>query len=169
MSTVVADTQFSALGVVLIALLGSLAKAIDANAYLAQLEVEEQQQNEQQEVEVDAKLDTPGPASREISAASIDEMVEITSSEQDLGEVVGRDITPAATISVAAEPTKGKKRRPEFMEAKMAGDMKYEWDSSLRKERSRAESPEVVVVKDEKKKKKNKRKGNAIDDIFGSL
>ena len=155
-STVVADTQFSALGVVLIALLSRLAKLIGATEYFL-LHEETRHQSEYRD-------DT-------IVSAAVGKVASDSVISEDLGEAVARHGPGmAASIgedSVAAPAEelgklKDKKRPAAEYESAIASDSRA---ASDRKASQLHQEPE----KASKKRKKKKRKGNAIDDIFGDL
>ncbi|KAL1960009.1 hypothetical protein VTO42DRAFT_677 [Malbranchea cinnamomea] len=163
-STVVADTQFSALGVVLIALLSRLAKITGAETFFTEREKEKKDDKKKGQITLEGRTAT-------IDAPMVDE---------DFGEVIQRDeITTNKSSRIAPvsaglirERTKNNKKRP-ISEKEEDVTMK-EVDDDLvpdkKKNLSASSALMTGLVKDkEEKRKKKRRKGNAIDDIFGDL
>lgn len=138
-STVVADPPFSPLGIVLIGTLARLVKIVNANC---------PQEGVAQQV-VDERVVT-GP-----------ERSTNTIPREDLGELISRsDIVATGAeekvdieMAVSVDTTVKKTKRTQEVVVDTPKGMK----------RQRAEQEKKV------KKKSKKRKGNAIDDIFGDL
>lgn len=181
-STVVADTQFSILGVVLIALLSRLSNTIGAERCFPEKAAEKIRATKNKTKATDDTL--PG---------------------RDLGEVVTRDqlmsgvstkSTPVDTQLGLTSRSKGEKRAApaaKEVEEEPSSDRRSVKDktatagakigspsSTVSSERQKEKnkkfrsssstvSSERQKEKDEKKRTKKKRKGNAIDDIFGGL
>lgn len=158
-STVVADTQFSALGVVLIAQLARLSKVIGAERYFPAKDAE----------------DSMLPVEKVKS-------VNVTGPREDLGEVVTRDQLLALNTSTKTTPVgsgsdsglrkKSKKRSAlvENVAEEVVPEIKaHRENGAVTKSTASIAASEKRKDLEEKKRKKKKRKANAIDDIFGRL
>ncbi|OJD12596.1 hypothetical protein AJ78_06839 [Emergomyces pasteurianus Ep9510] len=173
-STVVADTQFSALGVVLLAVLAQAARSV-----------------------ADAEEHYPAPAEDPETRAG-GKLLPATATAStkhdgnvDVGEVVKRSLyvpSPAAADSASAgekqmnepggEKAKGNGKSPLILgaakEGRKVGMVQLsKRESSLARSNEGKSEEEVSRQKKEKleakRKKKKRRKGDAIDDIFGGL
>ncbi|OAX81141.1 hypothetical protein ACJ72_04524 [Emergomyces africanus] len=157
-STVVADTQFSVLGVVLLAVLAQAARSV------AHVE----------EPETSTGNLLPAPAT---TSTNRDGNV-------DVGEVVTRSLyvpVPAADSASAGEKqmnepggqkVKGKLKSSPFKEGRKGEKVEIsKRESSLARscEGKSEEDEEQAARQRRKKKKKKNKKGDAIDDIFGGL
>jgi hypothetical protein len=138
----------------LIALLSSLAKEIGAQTYFTRADEEEDKAQEH------AGQTGQGISTVSIEANAAEELKDVVISRGvDLGKVVRRDVSVEA--AVVAGSRKGKKRPAEETET---AQEKQE-DQRDR----RADGPGLLAVNEHNKKIKHRRKGNAIDDIFGGL
>ncbi|KKZ64981.1 hypothetical protein EMCG_09107 [[Emmonsia] crescens] len=170
LSTVVADKQFSALGVVLLAVLAQAAQAV--------AQVEEYHPPGQKEC--DTKTGNVLPATSAAVSTNRDENVDV-----DVGEVVKRSIyvlSPAADSASAGEREekkaggqKGKGKNPLILNAAEEGRKAGIGEQSKRESslaRLDKDEEDEGAARQKRKKPRTKRKkkmGDAIDDIFGGL
>ena len=161
-STVVADTQFSALGVVLIAQLARLSKVIGAERYFPAKDAEDS-----------------------ILPAEKVKGVNVTGPREDLGEIITRDqllslntTSPRTTPVVGSGSESGLRRKGKKRSApveNVAEDIEPVEVKAPRDTGAVTKNTASIAVSEkrkdleEKKRKKKKRKANAIDDIFGGL
>ncbi|KAK2811873.1 hypothetical protein FQN50_001911 [Emmonsiellopsis sp. PD_5] len=151
-STVIADTQFSALGVVLLATLAQASQAVRAG---------------------EAYYSSPATATADDGVAAA---AALNSRHVDVGEVVMRSAYTSVSVGgtlakagvggagspvpgVGGEGGMGRRRREE--------GSGVEWKRGEERERERER--EKGKEKEKEKKRKKRKKGNAIDDIFGGL
>ncbi|EER38079.1 conserved hypothetical protein [Histoplasma capsulatum var. duboisii H88] len=182
-STVLVDMQFSALGVVLLAVLAQAAKAVAHIEEFHLLSLESNTSTDNNSMSAIATTATAVPA------------ISINCSENvgvDVGEVVNRLLhVPELTADPAAFGEKGKQRKKENdsgqkeknerKRSPFVSDAIRERQKLGVTEKSRQESPLTQLDEDEREKeaarqkrkkikiKQKKRNRDAIDDIFGKL
>ena len=150
-STLVADSQFSTLGVVLLAILARVGRLVGLPEPLA------------------APVLKPGQIAKVVLATSLKEtgddrgeLVPRVYGSEDVGEVISREV--AEKMSKGEDRDLGKVVDGQLDDV---GDAAVSHES--RKEARRHEVAEADLAIGMERKKKRRKKGNAIDDLFAGL
>ncbi|KMP10166.1 hypothetical protein CISG_08569 [Coccidioides immitis RMSCC 3703] len=172
-STIIADKQFSALGVVLLSALAEIAGLIKMPGLEGGFLPAEA---------VASRLDISAAATIDDPSVPIHGPENESRGQEDIGEVIGRSEIAEGSLPRRSEKEESESQPNVFGEpletrTKKGKKRRLERDENLSEEDVSAKSqrhvkdiqaPSLVKVK-EKERKKKKKKGNAIDDIFGDL